>query len=86
MQRNQEQVKTRAVSIAVIMRTYDFIQGVSDRRNGRPPSFDRDSWSYERGRLFASIAPVSMPVSKNGRLNPQAISLFDAAWSRRWII
>jgi hypothetical protein len=43
-------------------------------------------WNYERGRLWACLAPRSMPLMINGKLNPKAIALFDAAYKRWYII
>ena len=62
------------------MRDPGFAQGVADRRAGRPPQFDkpdREQWQYERGRLWASIVPRSVPLKLHGRLNPRAIELFE---------
>ena len=50
----------------------------------RPPRFDEmedNYWAYERGRLWAVVAPVTMdPHSQI------AVRLFEAAVKRRWII
>ena len=55
-----------------------FALGVSDARNGRGyhPDFDlwvgNDQWAYERGRLWAVLAPRDMPLKIHGRLNGAA--------------
>jgi hypothetical protein len=53
MDRQIEQVETACTTAAAIMRRHDFVRGVEDRRAGRPPDFDCDSWAwaYERGLL-----------------------------------
>jgi hypothetical protein len=33
------------------------------------------SWNYERGRQWACLAPASMPLNIDGRLNPKALAL-----------
>jgi hypothetical protein len=93
--RSHEQVATRPVSNAAIMRSAAFRHGVEDVRAGKAPRFDsypdtrhhraggtamvNAAWAYERGRQFAMIAPMSMPVFVRGRLNPEALRLFDEA-------
>jgi hypothetical protein len=74
-----EQVPTCSVSAARIMRDPGFAQGVADQRAGRSPRFEQDDWGYERGRLWAIIAPRSVPLKLNGRLNPAAVALFEKA-------
>jgi hypothetical protein len=89
MDREREQVKTRCVTAAAIMRSADFRCGFEDVRSGRPARFDDhhvDGWSYERGRQFAYIAPASMPLKINGKLNPKALTLFAAAHGRGYIL
>jgi hypothetical protein len=73
-----EQVYTVKCSIESVMRSKGFAAGVSDVRAGRPPRFDEfyDDWSYERGRLWATFAPMSMPLRIGGRLNSRAVALF----------
>lgn len=82
----REQVPTRAVSAEYIMRHAAFARGVAEKRNGRPPDYDaNDDWEYERGRLWASIAPLSMPLKIGGRLNPKAVALYKGARKRNFI-
>jgi hypothetical protein len=61
-----------------------FHHRVADLRAGAPPRFDEmedDFWAYERGRLWAVLAPVTMdPHSQI------AVRLLEAAVKRRWII
>jgi hypothetical protein len=86
------QVRTRAATAEQIMRSGSFAQGVADRRSGRPPQFDREDgnghsqWAYERGRIWASIAPLDMPLRINGKLNPKAVALFGIAYDRGLIL
>jgi hypothetical protein len=43
-------------------------------------------WNYERGRQFALLAPATMPIrTENGKLNPRAVALFNAASDRGYI-
>lgn len=73
---SRQQVSTRLVSDESIMRSKAFGEGVADVRRGRAPRFDVDDWSYERGRQWAVVAPMCMPV-KSGRLvNPEALLIF----------
>ncbi len=76
-------------------------RGVDDVRNCRPPNYQafefghgddgwhrriNDHWNYERGRQWASLAPVSMLLKIDGKLNPKAIALANAAYRRRVVI
>jgi hypothetical protein len=77
---DREQVETRIVSAEVIVYSESFAAGVADFRASVAPRFDQDSWDYERGRLWAVLAPRTM--------NPQsslAVQLFEAACKRKWI-
>jgi hypothetical protein len=68
-----------------------FAQGFEDARRGVP--FDwrvgsdhtNAAWSYERGRQFAHIAPLDMPLQIDGRLNRKAVALCKAAFKRNLI-
>jgi hypothetical protein len=83
------QVPTRAVRTEWIVSRAAFRSGVEDVRRGRAPRFDDfsggDAWSYERGRLFAVLAPISMPLKIDGKCNPKAARLYDAAVRRGFI-
>ncbi len=78
------QAKVRRTTAASIMRSVEFKAGVDDVRARKPARFDEfDSDNYERGRQWATIAPVTMPLRLNGgKLNPDAIRLFDDAFDR----
>jgi hypothetical protein len=82
-----DQVRTEFVSVKTIMRKPEFARGLEDVRNGRAPDFDSDDeyWAYERGRLFGRIAPVTMPLRIQRKLNPKAVALYRAAIKRRLI-
>ena len=69
------------------MRHPHFASGLDDIRAGRPfaDHIADEYWAYERGRLFGAIAPRSMPLFTNDRLNPKAVSLYEAASQRRLI-
>jgi hypothetical protein len=68
------------------MRHPFFKLGVEHRRSGarfETLIADIDSaWNYERGRLWASLAPRSMALFINGQLNPKARALYDRAADR----
>jgi hypothetical protein len=82
--RDREQVDTVRCSAAVIVDSPYFAIGVADLRAGAPPRFDEmndEYWSYERGRQWAVLAPITMDPH-----SPMAIRLFEAAEQRGWII
>jgi hypothetical protein len=81
---DREQVDTVRCSAAVIVNSPYFAVGVADLRAGAPPRFDEmqdEYWSYERGRQWAVLAPITMDPH-----SPMAIRLFEAAQQRGWII
>ncbi len=80
------QVPTRRTTTTAIMASPEFECGLDDARKGVPFDWRIDEWNYERGRLFAYIAPVSMPLRIGRRLNEGAIALYRAARERRLII
>jgi hypothetical protein len=83
-----EQEPTVPISTAMLMRHENFRRGVEDVRAGRRPRFDDlndDWWAYERGRLFAHIAPLSLHLRIDGKLNPKAVALFAAAVRRGYV-
>jgi hypothetical protein len=85
----KRQVLIRNTTAQAIMRRPEFGWGVDSVRNGEAPDFDSSQdryWSYERGRLWACLAPHSMPLTINGKVNPKAIALFHAAERRGFII
>ncbi len=66
------------------MRSAAFKAGAEDVRAGRPARFDEfDCDDYERGRQWAVLAPMTMPLRlKGGKLNADAVRLFDDAFDR----
>ncbi len=71
------QVPVRPVKLETIMRDPAFERGVQEVRDGRSPRFDRyDSWEYERGRQWATVAPKNMPLKIGRKLNPAAVAIF----------
>jgi hypothetical protein len=81
-----EQVPTHPVTTKSIMSSPDFEIGLTDVRRGIPFDWRNGAWEYERGRLFAHIAPLNMPLRIGGQLNPKAIALWQAAFKRRLVI
>ena len=81
------QAATRQTTTAGIMRSADFKAGVDDVRAGRPARFDEfDSDDYERGRQWATIAPLTMPLRIDGKLNLEALRLLNDAFDRGEVI
>ena len=79
------QCRTRAATAEDILRSRDFKAGVEELRAGRPSRFDvfaNGDWSYERGRLFAMVAPMSMPLRVRGKLNKPAVRLLIEGFRR----
>jgi hypothetical protein len=84
--RTREQAETRLVSIRSIVASRDFARGLAEVRKGLPFNPDNDEWDYERGRAFGFIAPLNMPLRIRGKLNPKAVMLAAAAFSRKLLI
>jgi hypothetical protein len=42
-------------------------------------------WNYERGRQWAALAPMSMPLMVDGRLSLKAVALYRAAEKRGYL-
>jgi hypothetical protein len=84
--RTREQAETHRVSIRSIVASRDFARGLAEVRTGLPFNPDNDEWDYERGRAFGFIAPLNMPLRIRGKLNPKAVMLAAAAFSRKLLI
>jgi hypothetical protein len=77
------------ITVAGIMRSREFREGVNDVRCGRPARYDDlidDTWNYGRGRMFALLAPMRMPVMLGGRVNPEAWAILARALADRTIL
>jgi hypothetical protein len=73
------QIAEAPTSVQSIMAHRNFKAGVDDVRAGRPArfdAFDDNLWAYERGRQWATLAPMTMPLRIGKKLNPAAIALF----------
>ena len=81
-----EQARTIPASTADIISTREFARGLEEARNQLPFNANNDSWEYERGRCFGFIAPLDMPLRIGTRLNPKALRLAEAAFSRKLLI
>ena len=90
LERAMKQVRTSRTSTLAIMRRPAFDCGFEEVRAGLPARYDDhdddDYWAYERGRMFGYIAPLSMPLRINGKINPKALALCEAAFSRKLLI
>jgi hypothetical protein len=89
--RDQQQIDTVPITLEDTMGSREFARGVDDARRGVP--FDSwiggdgaECWDYERGRQFAHIAPITMPLRINGKLNRTAIALLRYAVHRKLIV
>jgi hypothetical protein len=82
----REQADIFLVTLHSIVASKEFALGVEEVRNGLPFNPDNDSWNYERGRCFGFIAPLDMPLRIGRRLNPKALKLAGAAFSRNLLI
>jgi hypothetical protein len=92
--KDRDQVETEHLGASYFLESRDFARGVEDVRAGRPPRFDEYAWdqggtpatdrqwAYEKGRQFAIIAPKTMPLRTNGKLNLDALRLLVAAINR----
>lgn len=82
MKPEAEQVETTGTSIQAIMSNPTFALGAADVRAGRAyhPDYDlwdtNGQWDYERGRMWASLAPPDVKLKISGKLNPNAVRYF----------
>jgi hypothetical protein len=81
--RDDEQEPTVPVPIRWIMAQPHFMLGVTDVRAGRGYHPDYDTWtgedpqwSYDRGRIWATLAPKSLAVKRGGKINPDAVRFY----------
>ena len=82
----RRQARTRGVSLRTIVSSREFARGFDEVRKGLPFNPDIDEWDYERGRCFGFIAPLDMPLRIGRALNPKALRLAEAAFSRKLLI
>ena len=81
-----DQVPLTNITAATIMKHSNFRRGFEDARAGHQPRFDDfydHFWAYERGRQFGYVAPTSMQLFIDGRLNRKALALFEVAYARK---
>jgi hypothetical protein len=81
----RKQASTRRVTTRSIVASHEFACGFDEVRRGLPFNPDNDDWNYERGRCFGFIAPLDMPLRIGTRLNPKALNLAEAAFTRKFI-
>lgn len=84
--RRPEQIRTRKTTVVEIMASPEFRRGFEGARAGAAFDWRINEWDYERGRLFAFIAPLDMPLRIGRELNLKAIALCEAAVARRLVI
>jgi hypothetical protein len=74
-----DQIPEFPTTIRKIMSSPYFALGATDRRAGRGYRaaygtwITNDQWDYERGRAWAVLAPRSVELHRNCKLNPAAI-------------
>jgi hypothetical protein len=79
---DDEQEPTVPVPIPWIMAQLHFALGVADvrGRRGFRPEYDTwvpdDQWGYDRGRIWATLAPKSLAVKRGGKINPAAVRFY----------
>jgi hypothetical protein len=83
MTRVRKQARTRSVSVRSIVASREFARGLDQVRKGLPFDPNNGDRNYERGRCFGFIAPLDMPLRIGTELNPKALRLADAAFSRK---
>jgi hypothetical protein len=83
---SRKQASTRRVTTRDIVASREFARGLDEVRKGLPFNPDIDEWDYERGRCFGFIAPLDMPLRIGRTLNPKALRLAEAAFSRKLLI
>ena len=86
MTKSRKQADTRPVTTRSIVASRQFARGFNEGRKGLPFNSDNDDWDYERGRCFAFIAPLDMPLRIGTALYPKALKLAEAAFSRKLLI
>jgi hypothetical protein len=82
----RRQADTYGVSLRSIVASREFARGFDEVRKGLPFNPGNDAWDYERGRCFGFIAPLDMPLRIGRKLNPKALALAKAAFSRKLLI
>jgi hypothetical protein len=81
--REGDQIPTRLVSFVEIMSQPEFALGVADARAGRPYRSaygawrTNDQWGYERGRAWATLAPKTVQLKRNGQITREAVQWFQ---------
>jgi hypothetical protein len=78
------QVSTCLTTIAKVMASPYFALGVVDARAKRGYRADYDTWgdtnhrwNYDRGRLWATLAPKTIPLKRNGKITKEAIRVYQ---------
>lgn len=79
-----KQVSTKRGSIKLTLKSVPFRKGFEDSIAGKPFDYDyvdrsptKDSWRYERGRLFATIYKGKLKVGN--RVEDTAVSAYISA-------
>jgi hypothetical protein len=78
-----DQVPTRPATFEEIMSDPYFALGVADvrARRGYRADYDtwtktNDRWAYDRGRLWATLAPKSVSLKHNGKITAAALRVY----------
>ena len=80
---DEAQVPTCPVTILEIMSDPYFALGVADvrARRGFRADYDtwghtNDRWAYDRGRLWATLAPRTLLLKRRGEITDEAVDLY----------
>jgi hypothetical protein len=82
-----EGCETEIVTPRMIMRRKAFLFGVDDYRTGRSfrPAYENQEWGaqwdYERGRIWAAVAPQELEVMNGRAVNQEAVRMYNEACS-----
>ena len=80
--RDGHQIPVRSASVHWIMSQPTFALGVADARASRRYHRDYDlwntngQWNYERGRMWAALAPPDVQLKLHRRINPRAVAFY----------
>lgn len=81
------QVETRKVKLTFVMSRAAFVKGFQDVKKGRPFDYDIEAesqWSYERGRLLATV--YDGPLKEGRYVTPEAQRAYKDARAENLIL
>jgi hypothetical protein len=81
MTKLRKQADTRPATTRSIVASRQFARGFDEGR--KPFNSENDSWEYERGRCFASIAPLDMQLRTGSAGDLEVVAGFIRAIADR---